>query len=226
MPKAEDEFGAEKETIPGEAQEAAYWDQFRREEQITIMSMSKDEKKFWNSLFALFEAVGPFIDKYDIIAASETPPTFINEPWRFESKDIRKVWPNYAAMRKEYQEAGQTLVDEYDKRKAGTPGSPPSPDIEFSGLGLVFILTAILITAAITVLSVTGAIINIEKTKQAAISKEEKEKVDKMTKRGADFAARVGTGWPYAVSKWADTFKYGAIAVALIYTLKYLQKGD
>lgn len=224
MPKEYWETGAEKDIfIPGAKQEAgAYSDYYQQQEELRVVPMSAKDKRIWTNLFQLFDLAAPYIDDLDAQSGTEVPPDYINEPWRFESKNVFKIWPNYAAMRKEYQEAGQTLIEEYEKTiKAGTP---EGPDIELVGLG--YFWTVVIVAAVITVFSVCGAIYQVYKAKEAEMNAEEKKHLTKFGKKGAEVAIAVGATWPYAISKLADALKYGLVAIALIMTLQYLQKGD
>lgn len=226
MPKEYFDDSTDKSVfIVGEDLEgASYGEYYDQQEAKRTMPMSVKDRRDWGSLFRLFDTMNPYIRNLDALMAMEPRPAFLDETWRFESKNVFKVWPSYSAMRAEYQKAGQLLIEEYDKTiEAGTP---EGPDTTISGLGGVFLATLLIASAVITIVAVSGAVYQVYKAKESEMEAEGKKHLVELQKNGGDVAAAVGVNWPFAVSKLADMVKYGLIAAALIFTVQYLQKGD
>ncbi len=110
-----------------------------------------DHAKYMH-IFALMDALGPILEAFDDYAAQNMdvsiPPELITRPWVFPDVipapghvAIRKAWPNYAAMRADYNAAVSDIMSSYQ-------------NVTVSGLGqflTVFITSAIVIVAVAVV---------------------------------------------------------------------------
>jgi hypothetical protein len=161
-------------------------DLFAKSETAEARMLTPAEKKEWSNLFRLMERLDPIIVFLDGLAASETPPDYISEPWNPPPGSILKNgqpvvlpdWPNYEAMRRDYTEAGEALITEYERLTgAGTM---------VAGMGTVmFMFTAVIVATAVVLTTYYITTPDAVRMKNAGITEENVVAIQESTERVA-----------------------------------------
>ncbi len=171
------------------------------------VNMALPTESDWRDLFALMRHMRPFIEYFDSLALLENPPAFIDQPWRFETPEIIKVWPDYKAMRDEYTEAATTLWNEHEEQVGAKSLAP-------LGGGVI-----VWVAAIVTVVAVASIIdlyfINeikksdLQKLGEADIPVESQPILVQATEK---VAKNNGIKIPELLSKGLDVVKIGLVA--------------
>ncbi len=172
--------------------------------------MTAREQRDWNNLFKLMNATGRLLDPLDSLLFSEIPPPFINDPWNVSMQPLKKngiaiekSWPNYKAMRDDYQQAGMEIISEYER----VAGMPPA---------VGWVLPAAL--AVTTIVFVALAVKQAFETEAALAALEErKTDLEILDKHGSKVAKSIGMKWPAAVARLSTALIVGALVAAGIY---------
>ncbi len=67
----------------------------------------------WGRIFKYNDLVSPVFNFLDNQAAMDPPPAYINNPWTLDWPEFKKVWPNYQAVRDDYNKAFNELERRY-----------------------------------------------------------------------------------------------------------------